>query len=78
MEVEYSNSQSAPLIKNQIKQYTVNKAQIKITKKAFKEKQDQCLKHCRLVILVSSYQSNIFWIESKLTPLTGEEIDSRI
>ena len=41
--VEYSNSrkltaQLAPLIKNQIKQYTVNKTQIKITSQVRKKK----------------------------------------
>ena len=47
-EVEYSNSrkltvQLALLIKNQIKQYTVEKTQIKITKQVIKkEKQDRC------------------------------------
>ena len=44
--VEYSSSwaaQLAPLIKNQVKQYTVDKTQIKITKQVLKnEKQDQC------------------------------------
>ena len=46
--VEYSNSrkrtaQLAPLIKNQIKQYTVSKTQIKITKQVInKEQQDWC------------------------------------
>ena len=47
-EVKYSNSrkltaQVAPLIKNQIKQYTVDKIQIKINKQAIqKEKHDWC------------------------------------
>ena len=41
--VEYSNSrkltaQLAPLIKNQIKQYTVDKTQIKITKQVIKKR----------------------------------------
>ena len=55
--VEYSNSrkrtaQLAPLIKNQNKQYTTNKTQIKITKQAIKkEKKGQ---------YHTSYQSNIF------------------
>ena len=46
--LKYSNSrkliaQLAPLIKNQIKQYTVDKTQIKITKQFIKkEKQDRC------------------------------------
>ena len=46
--VEYSNSriltaQLAPLIKNQIKQYTVDKTQIKITKQVIKKvRQDRC------------------------------------
>ena len=53
--VEYGNSrkltaQMAPLIKNQIKQYTVDKTQIKITKQVIKEeKQDRC--HISLVQL---------------------------
>ena len=45
--VEYSNSrkhtaQLAPLIKNQIKQYTVNKTQIKITKQVINKEQQDC------------------------------------
>ena len=46
--VEYSNSrkltvQLAPLIKNQIKQYTVDKTQMKITEEVIKnENQDPC------------------------------------
>ena len=43
--VKYSKltAQPAPLIKNQIKQYTVDKTQIKITKQVIKkETQDRC------------------------------------
>ena len=60
--VEYSNSrkltaQLAPLIKNQIKQYTVNKTQIKITNQVIKkEKQDQC--HTSLVQLRNNLSEN--------------------
>ena len=44
--VEYSNSrkltaQLAPLIKNQIKQYTVDKTQIKIIKQVMKKKKSK-------------------------------------